>query len=414
MPKFFALFLCLLSLSYHAQAKHSKVKPGYWHGEFILNANQTLPFTFEIEKEKQLSRLYIINADERIELRDISSKGDSLFISFSAFASEFKAKIIDKKHIQGEWYNYAKKNNYKIPFTSERKNVSRFQKTTTPSFDVNGKWEVTFGYLSDDPYKSIGIFGPMTNRNLSTDDENTIKGTFLTETGDYRFLEGVSSADSLYLSTFDGSHAFLFTAKYENDTLWGDFYSGTHYHDQWFAVKNHNFQLTNPDSLTYVVNDSALTFSLPDLNNQVYNYPNKNTMGKVTLIQIMGTWCPNCLDESTYLKDLYEKFKDDLNIIAITFETQKTQDEKIKKVKRFKEHLGLEYTFLMGGDACKKCAKDMFPMVNNIISFPTLIFVDKKGMIRKIHTGFNGPGTGGYYTEFMIETDKYVEALIKE
>ncbi|MBK9589988.1 MAG: TlpA family protein disulfide reductase [Crocinitomicaceae bacterium] len=128
----------------------------------------------------------------------------------------------------------------------------------------------------------------------------------------------------------------------------------------------------------------------------------------------MGTWCLNCLDESNYLKKIYAQYSDQLEIIAVTFETQKTTEEKIEKVARYKEALDLNYTFLIGGDACKPCASKVFPQLSDIISFPTLIFIDKKGEIRKIHTGFSGPGTGEHYAEFVKETDLFIESLIQE
>lgn len=408
----FAIFFGLLLLASSTFAKHKKVKPGHWHAKLQLTSSVSLPFKIIIEKEKQLSGLTIVNGEESIALNEVSSKGDSIYISFSAFASELRAKVIDKKHISGYWYNHAKAGHYKIPFQSWYGDC--------PSADVaskkaklNGRWEVTFGYDHEDPYKAIGLFDSYLEANCSNDPER-FKGTFLTETGDYRFLDGQIQGDDLMLSTFDGSHAFLFQAHYKQDTLWGDFYSGTHYHDHWFAVRNETYELKHPDSLTYLVNDQPIEFTLKDLNHQDFVYPNEQTKGKVTLIQIMGTWCPNCLDESKYLKGLYEAHRDELEIIAVGYETQSLLDDKIEKVKKYKEFLGLDYTFLIGGDACKSCASREFAMLNKIISFPTLIFIDKQGKIRKIHTGFNGPGTGAYYDDFVSSTNDFVRQLIEE
>ena len=38
----------------------------------------------------------------------------------------------------------------------------------------------------------------------------------MTETGDYRYLDGVVSGSKMYLSAFDGAHAFLFNKKMLN------------------------------------------------------------------------------------------------------------------------------------------------------------------------------------------------------
>lgn len=406
--------LSFLALTFHSYARNQKINTGYWHTEFKLNETSILPISFLLEKKGKSLTLFLINADETIELKEVTYNADSLIISFPAFDSQLKAKILSKDRIVGAWYNYTKGPNYQIPFTAISGQKSRFP-SQGANISVFGKWEVTFDY-DQDPEKAIGLFDPLHVAccESAACQKNEIKGTFLTETGDYRYLEGNISRDSLYLSTFDGSHAFLFRSKLVNDTLWGDFLSGTHYQAKWYAVRNENAKLGDPDSLTYLVNNKPIQLSLPDLNNLTYTYPNKETVGKVNLIQIMGTWCPNCLDESLYLKEQKNKYKDDLAILSITFETQETLEEKIEKVKRYKENLNLDYTFLIGGKACKDCAGELFPMLNKIISFPTLIFIDKKGQIRRIHTGFNGPGTGVYYEKFVEKTNMFIQQLISE
>lgn len=407
--KLFLLFaLCFFSVLGFSKGK--TLEAGFWHTEFVLNETSILPVSFMVEKTKEGLIIKLMNADESIVLNDISRRKDSLFIYFPTFDSELKARIVKKNKLEGAWYNYTKGSNYAINFTSEKKYKSRFPKMGS-TISIYGKWEVTFDY-DQNPEKAIGIFDSITYH-CSHSNTDEVKGTFLTETGDYRYLEGVISNDSLYLSTFDGSHAFLFRSRLVNDTLWGDFLSGTHYQTKWYAVRNKGFELTNPDSLTYLVNDQPITLSLTDLDNNLYTYPNEKTKNKVTLIQIMGTWCPNCLDESRYLHEQKKKYGDLLEIIAVTFETQPTEKERIEKVKKYKLNLDLDYTFLMGGKASKTAAADLFPMVNNIISFPTLIFIDKSAKIVRIHTGFSGPGTGAYYENFVTNTNLFLEKLIK-
>jgi hypothetical protein len=40
----------------------------------------------------------------------------------------------------------------------------------------------------------------------------------ITPNSDYRYLEGIVRGDSMFLSTFDGAHSYLFTAKIETDS----------------------------------------------------------------------------------------------------------------------------------------------------------------------------------------------------
>ena len=139
---------------------------------------------------------------------------------------------------------------------------------------------------------------------------------------------------------------------------------------------------------------------------------------KVIIIQIMGTWCPNCLDESKYLvKYLKENPHKDLQVIALAFEVAKTREIAYERIKRLKKRIGIEYPILLaqfGNVADKTLAQRKLPMLNHIISYPTTIFMDKNRKVRKIHTGFNGPATGKNYDDFVKEFETFVSELLRE
>jgi len=54
------------------------------------------------------------------------------------------------------------------------------------------------------------------------------------------------------------------------------------------------------------------------------------------------------------------------------------------------------------------------PQLTPIMVFPTSIFIDKKGKVRKLDTSFNGPGTGEHYDEYKREFEAMVDALLRE
>ena len=146
-----------------------------------------------------------------------------------------------------------------------------------------------------------------------------------------------------------------------------------------------------------------------------FSFPNENYEGKVTIIQIMGTWCPNCLDETIYYKELYNKYHSKgLEIISIAYEVGDSIQDYIESVTRLRNKLSLNFTFLIGGAANKNLASQHFSMLNKIISFPTSIFIGRDGQVKRIHTGFNGPGTGDYYTEYVSYTNSLIENLLAE
>jgi thiol-disulfide isomerase/thioredoxin len=404
--------LTVMLVTYFSSAQNEqkiKLRKGNWIAELALNKSDKLPFNFVITKSKGAYSFSVENGEEMIRLNDPIRKGDSIYVRFPFFNSELVFAATSKKAVNGYWVNYNKSADYKIPFTSKKQKSQRFSSASskTPETTIEGKWEVTFEPNTNSAYPAVGIF--------NQEKKGKISGTFLTETGDYRFLEGNIVHDSLYLSCFDGSHAFLFKAHINNDSLNGKFFSGKHWSSSWVGVRNDNIELKSPNELTYIVDNKKVSFELKDLDGTVYNFPNETTKDKVTIIQIMGTWCPNCLDETRYYKELYRSYHSHgLEIISIGYEIGNDFNEHVKSINRLREKLELDFTFVVGGPAQKGLASEHFSMLNEIISFPTTIFIGRDGEVKRVHTGFNGPGTGDYYKEYVRTTNSLIEKLLAD
>ncbi len=380
------------------------IKNGIWNAKLQLNNTDVLPFILKVDKNNQLT---ILNGEENIQLEKVRVENDSLRVRFPFFNSEI-VFVNNNKNLTGYWVNYQRNKNYKIPFYAKKvkRKSPRFLNTKNKkeNIKIEGKWEIKFEPGTEGEYPAIGLFHQ---------EKNKIKGTFLTETGDYRFLEGNTTKDSLYLSCFDGSHAFLFKAILKNDSLIGTFNSGSHWKSKWEGVLNESFELPNPEKLTYLINDEPITFSFPNLEKDTISFPNDTYKNKVVIVQIMGTWCPNCLDETILFKEMYEKYHlEGLEIIAVCYESGKTLDDNIRNAKRLRDKLKIEYPFLIGGSAKKNDASEDFPMLNNIMSFPTTIIIGRDGEVKQIYTGFNGPGTGEYYITYKKKLNILIQSLL--
>jgi len=170
------------------------------------------------------------------------------------------------------------------------------------------------------------------------------------------------------------------------------------------------------DQLTYLKEGyEKLAFRFPNLNGDTLSLDDSHFQNKPIIVQIMGSWCPNCMDETRLLVDVYKKYKNKgLEIIAIDYEVINGFETFQKNATRIKEHLNVDYPILFGGSAKKSEAIRTLPMLNHIMSYPTAIFIDKKGVIRAIHTGFSGPGTGDLYQDYVDKTVALVEELIAE
>ncbi|GAB5474376.1 MAG: hypothetical protein Mars2KO_24750 [Maribacter sp.] len=381
---------------------------GIWLAELTVMDNEILPFNFQLGKNEEGNayEIEIYNAEEEILVDEIRIENDSIRINFPVYEG-YIAGTFTENNIEGQFIKESL--DRVVPFKASFGYEERFRNSKPSTKEVSGIWETVFEKGTPDEYSAKGIF-------RQTGD--VVNGTFRTTTGDYRYLEGVMSGDSLKVSAFDGAHAFVFTAKVTDSTMNGAFYSGNHSKERFEAKRNELYELPSADSLTFLKEGyDELAFSFPDANGNKVSLADDRFANKVVLVQIMGSWCPNCLDESKFYVEYLKRNPDlDLEVVALAFEYAKTEAGAFKSIARLKNRIGIDYPILLAqyGSSDKALAQEKLPMLNHVLSYPTTIFIDKKGNVRKIHTGFNGPATGAKFTEFQKEFDAFVKELIGE
>ncbi|MEO6914782.1 MAG: TlpA disulfide reductase family protein, partial [Chitinophagaceae bacterium] len=297
-----------------------------------------------------------------------------------------------------------------MPFVATFGDKERFTGLSSPKADVNGRWAVTFTAKTGKTNFSVGEFVQKGAR---------LTGTFLTPSGDYRFLEGNVSNDSMFLSGFDGGHAFLFSAKLVGDSLAGGrFYSGFLRAETWTARRDSSAKLGDVYSDTKLKTRQArLDFTFPDLDNNPVSISDPKYKGKVVLIQIMGSWCPNCMDETSFLSDYYDKNRyRGFEVIALAYETSTDFARSQKLLQPFRDRFNVKYPILITGVTATDSllTEKTLPQLEKLGLFPTSIFVDRSGRVRKMFTGFSGPGTGKHFDEFKEEFETTIDELLGE
>jgi thiol-disulfide isomerase/thioredoxin len=400
---------CLLSTVYCL----AQIQQGNWFMTLQLNDSTELPFNFEVTSKG----IDIKNAEERIHVDEITYADDSVFIRMPVFDSEFRMQLQKGgTKLRGYFLNYARLDKNQVPavaYYSRNDEGVRSSGRPVP-FNLTGRWEVRFAGDAPPLDLSIGEF----KQDTAT---NNLTGTFLTSTGDYRYLQGQVMGDrtgnSFFLAAFNGFHLFYFTGNFEKDgTIKGHFYSGMHWHDTWTAKRNEKAQLLNPDSLTFLKQGyDKLSFAFPDLDSNLVSLSDKKFLDKVIIVQIMGTWCPNCLDETQFLAPFYLKNKErGLEIIGLDYERIANFSTAKRNLLRLKKQYDIDYTLLFAGSTNKAERVKTLPMLSDIIAFPTTIYIDRKGRVRKIHTGFSGPATGMAYEKWKEDFTLFIDKLLKE
>jgi thiol-disulfide isomerase/thioredoxin len=296
-----------------------------------------------------------------------------------------------------------------LPFRAAYNQQQRYSTESKSRYNVTGRWDATFTGKDNEQTKAIGEF---------TQKGARLTGTFLTSTGDYRYLEGVVQGDSLLLSGFDGGHAFLFTARIsDNHTISaGNFYSGAVGKETWTARKNEKAAL--PDSYQQISlheGESRLKFRFPSTSGDTVSIDDEKFKNKVVIVQILGSWCPNCMDETAFLSDYYNRNKQKgIEIIGLAFERTTDFEQSKAALQRFQKRFNVGYPVLVTGVTVsdKQRTEKTLPQLTEIKAFPTSIFIDKKGKVKKIYSGFSGPGTGEHYKAFQKEFEETIHSLL--
>lgn len=388
------------------------LRSGSWRMELDVRTGTdpgavVLPFLFDLNGDSGAWHMVVHNGAETIPVDDIRVGRDSIRIRMPLFDSEFVGYFGNDSLIGGFWHNYLKGPDYRIPFIARAGATDRFPEHARGRQDITGNWECHFAQNTEDAYNAIGIFHEEGGR---------VTGTFGTETGDYRYLEGVTVGDSLFLSAFDGSHAFLFTAALHNDSIIGRFRSGIHSQETWTAVRNPDYKLRDPDSLTFLKEGYDMAdFRFPGLDGDTVSPMDARHKGHVMMVQVMGSWCPNCVDETLLLDEMYSTYHDQgLDVIAIAFERYPDKERALRALRRFKEKLKVGYEILYAGEARKEVASAKLPFLDHVMSYPTCIFIDRAGKVRRIRTGFYGPGTGEHYEAYKRNLKAFIEHMLAE
>jgi thiol-disulfide isomerase/thioredoxin len=402
------LFTCLL---YAFTTRPVELPNGTWRATIERNDGKKIVFNFITKDSAGKKILYVINGKEHLLVDSIISRDDSLFIQMPFFESGFAAKLNSDGNLQGEWIKHYGKRILRLPFEAEFNNKNRFKVTEPSVANISGTWLSTF------------TSGDRTSTFVTTfkQDGSHLSGAVLDPTGDFRFLDGVVSGDSLKLSTFDGGNAYLLTAKIDNQNTisGGKFYAGATGVSEWTSERNDTASVTdNFNNANEPLSNTRLNFSFPDSKTgKMISINDDRFKNKVVVVQILGSWCPNCMDETKFLSDYYNKnHQRGFEVIGLAYERTPDFKASQKALMPFEKRLNVQYPILITGVAVgdTNLTQKTLPQIKKIKAFPTSIFIDKKGYIRKIDSGFNGPATGEYYTKFKKEFEQFVEKLLAE
>jgi len=388
------------------------VHTGRWRA-WLDSPGGVLPFEMDISRKQSGWSATIINGPEHITVPEVAVRDGVLTLGIDYYDSTIVAKASKAgDRLDGIWKKKSAGDQWtQMLFHATAGKQPRF--SPLPAVDrgrgarlLQQRWAVKFDKTTD---AAVGVFerGP----------GDSVVGTFLTTTGDYRFLAGSWESERLRLSCFDGAHAFLFHARLtSDDTLSGYFWSRDRWYETWIARPDAAAELPDPFTQTQWVGKVPLAdLVFPDVDGQRHSLADSAFAGKARIIEIFGTWCPNCHDASEYLIELDDKYRAaGLSVLGLAFELSGEFSRDARQVRRYIDRVGVTYPVLVAGESDKKKASELFPVLDRIRSYPTFIFMHNDGRVRAVYTGFTGPATGEAYTELRHRFEAIIEELLAE
>jgi thiol-disulfide isomerase/thioredoxin len=400
MMKKSLIVLSLMLITINIIASTDKISAGPWR--FVLQTNHAdIPFLIDFKYKGDNLVGVLHNGKESINLNNITLTEGEISIPLQNYELSLQLTPKDKETLVGNLVRHNKNPIVKTPVIGVHGIKERFTALkNAPTIDINGKWALVMKDEKDQSSPGIGIF---------TQKDGRFTGSILTQTGDYRYLEGYVSENNFEAASFDGVYNYVFKGNLKDGKM------------QAGLLSNSTTKITGQLDAKAELPDAykqteikELKFIFPDLKGQSVTLNHPKFKNKPVIVQIYGSWCPNCIDEMNFLIPWYEKNnKRGVEIVALAFERSLSIEEATRQLLKVQKKLNVPYVILQAGSTAEDKPSDKLPGLTNFISFPTTIFLNKKHEVVKVHAGFNGPSTGEYFEKWKVEFNQTIDALVK-
>jgi thiol-disulfide isomerase/thioredoxin len=380
---------------------------GLWDATLKQGTNE-IPFKLGFSGTGSDVKGWFFNGEDKLISSGGTYENGSLVLNFDSYLGVLKLTLKDGA-LDGDWStSRGGRSGAGTPVHAVRDVPQPSPKTKAP--DVAGVWVIE-DVKSSKGEKAWNL--------VLTQKGSDLTASILRVDGDTGALTGGWQDGKFVVSHFDGSRPALWSITPQADgTLSVDQGSGrgggTVIAIRPAEVKAKGLaEPTDPNSFTSVKDASQpFPFSFPDLDGKVVSSTDARFQGKVVLINITGSWCPNCHDEAPFLAEVYNKYHSKgLEIVALSFE-EADQVANPTRLRAFIKQNGIKYTVLLGGET--NSAKEKLTQAQNWNAWPTTFFVGRDGLVKAVHAGFPSSGSGILYEQEKKDFVARVESLLAE
>jgi len=397
-----SIFGCIV-ISLAATAGYAQSLNGIYDGT-VKYDDYKIPFPIEFSQKGAEVTASFFNGDDRITSTSGYLTGESLTLNFDHYATRLTATV-EGGVVKG---TYGSTRNGYHDFEAHVHQAETATDSHAPN--IAGVWEI--------PTESPK--GEHAWRLIIQQKGALASAAILRVDGDTGALRGDFRDGKFVLNHFDGARASVMEIVPKADGSLDVALKGFHNPTKNFtAIRLQEAKAkglpepADPDDFTRVKNPAEpFQFSFPDLAGNVVSNSDARFRGKVVLVNITGSWCPNCHDEAPFLEELYRRYHSQgLEIVALDFE-EPEQRKDPTRLQAFIKKYGIEYTYLLAGEPSELQAK--IPQAENLNSWPTTFFLGRDGKVRAVHAGFAAPASGEFNVALKNEVSERIEKLLAE
>jgi peroxiredoxin len=400
--------------SVYSQAQNAQLKDGIWRGVFKAGAVD-VPFNFEVKGGKTNEPVITaINGARRDDFQVHHLGGDSIRVSLNTFETAWFAKVQPDGSITGVQKSLVPGNTGRVyPFEAQPGQGYRFTqpgKEIAPKADISGKWVIKI-------QSNASATTPAPDRVAVFEQKgNKINGIILSVSGDSRELEGNVNGDEFLLSGFTGASPAYVKGKINSDGSISGAIGASAEPIRFEGIKDDKAALPDAYSLTFLKPGyEKLDFTFPDINGKPVSLSDEKYKGKVVIIEIMGTWCPNCIDQVTFLSPWFKENRHKgVEAIGLAFEAKDDPAFAKNTLTKLKNRYDIQYDLLFAGKVGGDAIAEKLPAIDKFLAYPTTIIIGRDGKVKEIHAGFSGKGTGEFYQEYVDKWNADLAKLIAE
>jgi thiol-disulfide isomerase/thioredoxin len=374
---------------------------GLWDATVVMANGVEIPFRMELSGSGANVKGSFFNGDEKVTSTTGRLENGALVLSFDEYGTRLEATVKDGK-LEGQYTRGTRGAPY--PFQAKKFAPVPVGEKEIPS--IGGLWNVQVKSSKGESAWQLIV------RQSGAEASASI----LRIDGDTGALTGAYRDGKFVLSHFSGARPLRLEVTPNADGTLS-------------VVQNKDAPLvatraeiakakglpepSDPSRFTSVKDPTEpFRFSFPDINGRMVSNTDPKFQGKVLIVSIAGSWCPNCHDEAPFFTELYKKYRSKgLEIVALSFE-EEAQIKDPVRLRAFIKKYGIEYTVLIPGEP--KDLNDKVPQGSNLNAFPTSFYIGRDGRVKSVHAGFPGKATGKFHTEAKEEITALVERLLAE